>query len=239
MVGSTIQAEAGSVTGFSTPECRCATKSTSEPSRNDRLCARIISAFGRSAATRYITIGGPQIPDSPPKKPPTSADAGLDPAAGAASGTAAASRRAGWRRRPTPSPRGCAKSARSGSATTSCADSAIITTSTRFSHQNRAQAPERRPDAVAQRLEQVRDQHRHDQERHRHVVGHERAGDAEPRSAAARSRRRPWRSRPRASAAVAADRGADAVLRDKSFQPGHVLASSGAVLRREAGRRQR
>ena len=83
-----------------------------------------------------MTKGGPQIPESPPKNPATSATP--------------VSTRARWRRsnrgrQPaswlapksvTAAPR-MPKSTRSGSATTSCAESAIIATRMRFNRQNR------------------------------------------------------------------------------------------------------
>ena len=142
-----------------------------------------------------MIIGGPQIPEMPPKKPATSATAALDPTLVPARNRSR--QPASWLI-PKPvieTPRR-AKSSRSGSATTSCADSAIATTSTRFSQRNSTQAAPGRAETVAQRLEQVRHQHRHDQERHRHLERQERPHRAQRRSAAARSRPRPWQTRP-------------------------------------------
>ena len=44
-----------------------------EPSRKLTPCARTISVLGSSSAMKYIRIGGPHTPDSPPKNPATSA----------------------------------------------------------------------------------------------------------------------------------------------------------------------
>ena len=126
-----------------------------------------------------MTSGGPQIPESPPKKPPTTA-------------TPVSTRRrcrggkrgrqpASWLapKATTATPERSPNSTRSGSATHQ------LRRERDHHHQHQVHPPEvahalpGRPDAVAQRLEEVRDQHRHDQQRHRHLVGHERARDAQ------------------------------------------------------------
>ena len=175
-----------------------------------------------------MTSGGPQIPESPPKNPATSATP--------------VSTRARWRRSKrgrqpaswlapksvTAAPR-MPKSTRSGSATTSCAESAIIATSTRFSRQNRPRLAERRPDALPERLEQVRHQHRHDQHRHRHLVGQERPREAQARSAAARSPTTPLAKPPSATRQRRRHHAPHAVERDKSFQSRHSRLLAGKL----------
>ena len=91
-----------------------------------------------------MTSGGPQIPESPPKNPPTSATpvSTARPVPRSKRGRQPASWLAPKQR--TAAPR-MPKSSRSGSATTSCAESAIIATSTRFSRQNRRRLPSAGP----------------------------------------------------------------------------------------------
>ena len=127
-----------------------------------------------------MTIGGPQIPDSPPKKPPTTPTADLHRAPGDAAGNRSR-QPASWLapKAETVTPSSPNRN-RSGSATTSCAASAIITTSTRFSSQNRRSDSIAGPIPWRSACDEVRDQHRHDQQRHRHLIGHERPGEAQP-----------------------------------------------------------